>query len=70
MTFDFTDRVMSMAAPGPKPRAQVHGYPVPEPATVPEVHGIREIELLKRHSKELNSEGDESAEYQSSWDVE
>lgn len=31
---------------------------------------VRELELLNRHAKELNAEGDESAEYQATWDAE
>ena len=31
---------------------------------------IQELELLNRHAKELNAEGDESAEFQASWDIE
>jgi hypothetical protein len=31
---------------------------------------IRELELLDRHAKELNAEGDDSAEYQATWDAE
>jgi hypothetical protein len=31
---------------------------------------VRELELLNRHATELNAEGDESAEYQPTWDVE
>jgi metal-responsive CopG/Arc/MetJ family transcriptional regulator len=31
---------------------------------------VRELELLNRHAKALNAEGDESAEYQSAWDGE
>jgi hypothetical protein len=31
---------------------------------------VEELELLNRHAKELNAEGDESAEYQATWDVE
>jgi mRNA-degrading endonuclease toxin of MazEF toxin-antitoxin module len=30
----------------------------------------RELELLNRHAKALNGEGDDSATYQSSWDAE
>ncbi len=30
----------------------------------------RELKLLNRHPKELNAEGDESAEFQAPWDVE
>jgi hypothetical protein len=30
----------------------------------------RELELLDRHAQVLNAEGDESAAYQSAWDVE
>jgi hypothetical protein len=30
----------------------------------------QELELLNRHSKELNGEGDDSAEFQATWDVE
>jgi metal-responsive CopG/Arc/MetJ family transcriptional regulator len=31
---------------------------------------VQELELLNRHAKELNAEGDESAEFQATWDVE
>jgi metal-responsive CopG/Arc/MetJ family transcriptional regulator len=31
---------------------------------------VRELELLNRHAKALNAEGDESAAYQSAWDAE
>jgi metal-responsive CopG/Arc/MetJ family transcriptional regulator len=31
---------------------------------------VRELELLNRHAKELNAEGDASAEYQATWDAE
>jgi len=31
---------------------------------------VRELELLNRHAKDLNAEGDESAKYQSTSDVE
>jgi metal-responsive CopG/Arc/MetJ family transcriptional regulator len=30
----------------------------------------QELELLNRHAKVLNSEGDESAEFQTTWDAE
>jgi hypothetical protein len=30
----------------------------------------QELELLNRHSKELNGEGDDSAVFQATWDVE
>jgi hypothetical protein len=29
---------------------------------------IRELDLLDRHAKELNAEGDDSADYQATWD--
>jgi hypothetical protein len=31
---------------------------------------IRELELLDRHAKELNAEGDDSVGYQATWDAE